>query len=241
LDLGIIEASISGGNGNGSVDPNECNQVNLVVKNFGGSVASDVAAILASETPGVSVTQGYSRYANLAPEDAGTNSTPFLISTSPSFVCGTPIVIRLSLTFSSGTNSATFTLPNPNQTYIITQSTGASIVPGTDDIGNHSIVSLTTISLPFNYAFYGQTFSNATLFFSGSIQFVSGDFAIGCLPHPFLNYAILAFSDLLRTATPGSGIFTSVSGSAPHRIFTLNGVSPTSQTLFLPAKIKASR
>ena len=177
--------------------------------------------MLSSETPGVSIIRGDSRYANLAPENTGTNSVPFLISTSPSFICGTPVVVRLNLTYSGGTNTATFTLPNANQTYMITQSTGASIVPGTNDIGNHAFTTLTTISLPFPYSFYGQTFSNATLFFSGSIQFVSGDFAIGCLPHPFLNYAILAFSDALRTDTSGSGIFTSISDTAPHRIFNI--------------------
>src|SRR5262249_43340661 len=153
-----------------------------------------------SDTPGVSVIQGYSKYANLAPEDTGTNSTPFLISTSPSFVCGTPAVVSLSLTFSGGTDAATFTLRNTNQTYTVTQSTGASIVPGTNNIGNHVFPpTLTTISLPFPYSFYGQTFSNATLLGNGSLQFVSGDFAIGCVPNPFLNYAILAFSDALRT------------------------------------------
>src|SRR5262249_11897883 len=157
---------------------------NLTVKNIGGRVASDVAAVLTSETPGVSVIQGHSKYANLAPEGTGTNSTPFLISTSPSFVCGTPVVVTLSLTFSGGTSTATFTLPNTNQTYIVTQSMGASIVPGTNDIGNHVLPTLTTISLPFPYSFYGQTFSNATLMGSGSIQFVSGDFGSGCVPHP---------------------------------------------------------
>jgi len=47
-------------------------------------------------------------------------------------------------------------------------------VPGTNDIGNHAITTVTTISLPFNYSFYGQTFSNANVYGNGNIQFLSG-------------------------------------------------------------------
>ena len=167
----------------------------------------------------MNIIQDQSKYADLAPDGLGTNSTPFQIRTSPSFVCGTPVVVRLNLTFSAGTDTASFILPSANNSYIITQSTGASIVPGDIDIGNHSIDSPTTVSLPFNYTFYGQTFGNANICPNGNIQFLSADWGIGCVPLTFFNDAILAFSDDLRTDTPGSGIFTSVSGSPPSRIF----------------------
>src|SRR4051794_35587881 len=37
--------------------------------------------------------------------------------------------------------------------YLITSSTGASIVPGTTDIGNHTDDGTTAIVLPFSFAF----------------------------------------------------------------------------------------
>src|SRR5205823_14623497 len=60
--------------------------------------------------------------------------------------------------------SATFT-PTPTPTPIpcagltIIQISG-SIVPGTVDIGNHGDDTVTTISLPFPFTLYGQTFTS---------------------------------------------------------------------------------
>jgi photosystem II stability/assembly factor-like uncharacterized protein len=224
-------SSITGGNGNGSVDPNECNQLDLVAQNFGGDTARNVTATLMSDTSGVTIIQGLSSYPDLGPGAVRTNGTPFRISTSPSFVCGTPVVVTLNLSFTGGTNTATFTLPSAKNGYSVTQSMGASIVPGDTDIGNHSngdiintLIPRTTVSLPFNYAFYGQTFSNVTISPNGNLQFLSGHEVGGyglCLPYSYFNSAIAAFLDDLRTDAPGSGIFTSVSGSMPNRIFNI--------------------
>src|SRR5262245_4201293 len=43
--------------------------------------------------------------------------------------------------------------------YVITQSSGASIVPGTTDTGNHSDDVISTIVLPFIYTLYGQNYN----------------------------------------------------------------------------------
>src|SRR5262249_61133693 len=57
VDLGVTASRISGGNGNGSVDPNECNPLNLVIQNFGETTARDVTGLLATDMPGVSIIQ----------------------------------------------------------------------------------------------------------------------------------------------------------------------------------------
>ena len=88
VDLTVSSVSVSGGNGNGAVDPNECNQINVVIQNSGETIAYDVTAELTTEAAGVSIIQPLSKYPDLEPGSAGRNAMPFWIGTSPSFVCG---------------------------------------------------------------------------------------------------------------------------------------------------------
>jgi hypothetical protein len=109
--------------------------------------------------------------------------------------------------------------------YTITQSTGATLVPGTTDIGNHCDDCTTTITLPFAYSLYGVSFTNANVSSNGTFQFGSNNatYINGCLPDATFNTTIFPFWDDLYTAdtAAGEGIFTSVSGSAPNRIFNI--------------------
>src|SRR5207302_874410 len=84
--------------------------------------------------------------------------------------------------------------------YLITTGTGA-IVPGTTDTGLHCIDCTTSITLPFAYTMYEQTFTTATISTKGNIQFVSNsvEWNNTCLPASVLNYAIMAHWDDLRT------------------------------------------
>ena len=211
-------ATVMGGNGNGMLDPNECNFLNLSVQNLGGGNASNVNATLTTSTPGVTVMQATSSYPELAPGNLATNATPFQISTSPAFGC-TPIALALTMTYSGGTNIVTYSFGGD----IFSQSSGVSIVPGTTDMGNHFDDGTTTIALPFNYTFSGQTFSNVTLSSNGNLQFLSSNAAYEntCLPYSGFNYAIVPFWDDLRTDRTDGGIFTSISGVAPDRIFNI--------------------
>ncbi len=110
----------------------------------------------------------------------------------------------------------------PQDHYTISQ-IGGSIVPGTTDIGNHIDDGVTTVALPFAYTLYGQVYNAVNLSSNGNAQFTTTDSAFSnvCLPWASHNYAIFPYWDDLRTDTAGSGIFTSVSGSAPNRIFNI--------------------
>ncbi len=123
----------------------------------------------------------------------------------------------------------TFT-PTPTvcTNYGFTTSTGASIAPGTTDIGNHGDDAATTINLPFAYSLYGQSFSAASVNSNGTLQFTGSTtaFSNACLPTTTLNNAIAANWDDLETTstltcTGGCGVFTSVSGAVPNRIFNI--------------------
>ena len=138
-------------------------------------------------------------------------------------MCGAPLNLDLALSYAGGSDLVLFNPPVGSTGYTITTSTGAAIVPGTTDFGNHADDGTTTIFLPFSFTFYGQTFSSATLSSNGNLQFNTANTAYGnaCLPATGFTDAIFPHWDDLRTDTAGSGIFTSISGVAPSRIFNI--------------------
>jgi hypothetical protein len=140
---------------------------------------------------------------------------------------------------------------NPNQTftgrytvqscqYVITQGTDR-IVPGDTDIGNHCDGCDTFIPLPFDFQLYGTTYTEVNVSDNGRLDFVNvnepGGYITACLPAPpgyftGLPYdnTIFALWQDMRTDvvgdgcdsfSSGCGIFTSVTGSAPNRIFNI--------------------
>ena len=112
------------------------------------------------------------------------------------------------------------------------------IVAGTTDTGNHCDDCDTVVALPFSFQLYNQTFSSVNVNSNGRLDFVTvnepGGFTTSCLPAP-PNVGPYAFTIFglwhdLRTDTGlsgcstwanGCGIFTSVSGTAPFRIFNI--------------------
>jgi hypothetical protein len=121
--------------------------------------------------------------------------------------------------------------PSPTATATATPCTGqytiaqigGAIVPGTTDIGNHGDDTVTTIALPFSFTLYNQTFTSINLSSNGNAQFVTTDaaFTNQCLPWTTHNYTIFPYWDDLYLVNSGFGIFTSISGTAPNRIFNI--------------------
>ena len=138
--------------------------------------------------------------------------------------CSTQFECGIANSLSSGlrlTFNATPAPPAPT-TYTFSQSTGASIVPGTTDTGNHCDDCTTPITLPFAYTLYDQTFTTARVSSNGNLQFAGSNASLGgCLPQFGFSYSIFAFYEDLLTCcnAPPNGVFTSVSGTAPNRIF----------------------
>src|SRR5207253_11249396 len=90
------------GNNNGIVNRAECVLVNLGVKNNGCASESAISATLTTTTAGVTVVDANSTYPDLVIDQSGTNATPFKISVSDTFGCGTEIALSLNLTYASG-------------------------------------------------------------------------------------------------------------------------------------------
>src|ERR1051326_134774 len=107
----ITSSTISGGNGDGVINVDECNSLVVGLSNLGCLGASGVSAVLASSTPGVTVEQPNSPVANI-PIGGNVNTlVPFEFSTAPGFVCETTINFTLTLTTSQGVFVLNFTKP----------------------------------------------------------------------------------------------------------------------------------
>jgi hypothetical protein len=129
--------------------------------------------------------------------------------------------------------SGTYTVEGcPPQNHYDVAQIGGSIVPGTTDTGNHTDDGTTFVPIPFSYTLYDQTFNGVNVSSNGNAQFTTTDIAYSnvCLPWTTHDYTVLPYWDDQRTdANPGCssfpggtcGIFTSVTGSAPNRIFNI--------------------
>ena len=80
-----------------------------------------------------------------------------------------------------------------------------------------------TVALPFPFTLYDQSFTSINLSSNGNAQFVTIDttFSNQCLPWLTHNYTIYPYWDDLYLVNSGFGIFTSISGTAPNRIFNI--------------------
>lgn len=113
--LQVDHVILSGGNGNGAIDVNECNQLDVILKNNSAVAATGVSVRLTTTNRGVAFGNKFANYGSVAVGEMSTNQIPFSISTSPDFICGTPIRVTVTiksdqvtststLTFTSGTN-----------------------------------------------------------------------------------------------------------------------------------------
>jgi hypothetical protein len=214
-------STVTGGEGNGLINPNDCSLLTLLVQNIGQGTVTATNATLSTSTPGVTISQPASTYPAIGSGAVVTNATPFQITTSPAFVCGTPVVVSLALTTTGGSSTVDFVLPSGN-VYTIAQTSG-SIVPGVTDTGNHCDDCTTAINLPFAYSFYGQTFSNVTISSNGNLQFAGNNtaYANACPPQDGFDWTIFPFWQDLVTDGPSNGVYTSTSGTAPNQIFNI--------------------
>jgi Proprotein convertase P-domain len=99
---------IKSGNGNGALEPGECNDLFFELMNPGGNTVSNVTATLSSATPGLLVTQPYSTYPNIPASGAGTNLAAFQLSVLPSLACGDTAQVFLVV---SAADAGTFSIP----------------------------------------------------------------------------------------------------------------------------------
>ncbi len=210
---------VDSGNGNGEIDPGECNLLRIVLSNKIAGIVSGVSATLSSTTPGVSVMQPFSAYPNLPANGSRTNSTVFQISTSPSLPCGTNIDLLLKV--STATNGS-FTVPvtvftGPAGTSLRFNRTGDQAIPDPGTLDSTIVVS--GVASPIHHvtvSFYLSHTSDDNLDISlvgpdGTTVLLSSDNG-GALD----DYGI-SCADVDRTTFSDTGILPITSATAPFR------------------------
>lgn len=106
-------------------------------------------------------------------------------------------------------------------TYSFIETTG-TLVPGVSDAGNHCDDCYTPLVFPFPVMLYESLFTQAQVGSNGLLVFGTTPNAfpsVPCQPVFGATYTIFPYWDDLRTDTAGSGVYTSVSGTAPNRHF----------------------
>ncbi len=99
------------GNGNGYPDPGETGvQLFVSLTNNGAATSTGINAVLSTTTPGVTVTQNTSAYPNIAAAGSAPNTTAYIISLSPTLVCGTVMQFNLAVTTAQGSYNFPFTI-----------------------------------------------------------------------------------------------------------------------------------
>jgi photosystem II stability/assembly factor-like uncharacterized protein len=108
--------------------------------------------------------------------------------------------------------------------YTFTETTGVTLVPGTTNIGHYGFGE-TEITLPFPFRLYDRTFTTAKVGTFGYLKFGVNYIpeVNECLPAGQPDMMIMPYwDDIFISSEPGGwGVFTSISGSAPNRIFNI--------------------
>jgi hypothetical protein len=154
--------------------------------------------------------------------------TPSLTPTGPA--TNTRTATRTFTSTRTSTPTATIVPCGAGSNYLITQSTG-SITPGVTRVdGTGCDDCLTTIALPFGFNLYDRTFTSVQASSNGQLDFLLGDASYDntCLPDTLASYAIFPhWDDMTTEANVGCsghsggscGIYTTVAGTAPNRVF----------------------
>ncbi|HKP53573.1 MAG TPA: SBBP repeat-containing protein [Chloroflexia bacterium] len=139
---------------------------------------------------------------------------------------GTPPTATITPTRTSTPTATACSVGTTN--YTITTSTGATVIPATQDVGLHCDDCATTVSLPFPFRLYDMQFNTVRVGSNGTMGFVANNnsWDVTCMPSQNFNYAILPYWQELHLdptggGCTGCGIYTLVQGSAPNRVFNI--------------------
>ena len=126
--------------------------------------------------------------------------------------------------------------------YTMTTSTGNTLVPGTTLVpGSQADDATVLITLPFTYSAYNTNYTQLRASTNGNLQFTTNNTAFSntCpLPNSAMGVAFFPHWDDQHTGrTASEGIYTSVSGVAPNRIFNIEWraeyFSPTTNAIVI--------
>ncbi|MBN2508250.1 MAG: autotransporter-associated beta strand repeat-containing protein [Verrucomicrobia bacterium] len=98
LPLDVAGAILTGGNGNGVVEPDECNLLVITLTNAAPVPVTGLSAQLSPATAGVFVSQASAVYPDVPSGGVAAHPLPFQFSTAPTFSCGMAVEMHLTVT-----------------------------------------------------------------------------------------------------------------------------------------------
>ena len=107
-NLTLGEVTVSEAGPNGAADPGEMVHLTVEIENLGTLAAESVSAVLSTSTPLVAVPQASSAYGDLPIGGSNANLVDFVIAIDPTFVCGDPIDLQLTVNYAEATAATTF-------------------------------------------------------------------------------------------------------------------------------------
>lgn len=113
--LSILTYSILGADHNGIIDANECNTLQVTVRNTGNAPATNVTGALwraDDSLPVIPIPQGNSTFPTIQAGGSATNYVPFEFRTTQYFVCGTTVPLVLTIVCNEGVFDIPVNLPS---------------------------------------------------------------------------------------------------------------------------------
>src|SRR4051812_25407938 len=83
--------------------------------------------------------------------------------------------------------------PAGAQSYYFLRFTGATVVPGTTDTGNHCDDCVTAVAVPFPVNLYGTSFNTANVSSNGNLQFATNNIGFAQIPLPAPGFTSAIF------------------------------------------------
>lgn len=141
----VLTNQIVNGNGNGQIDPNECDSMFFVIQNISPITATSVQVSISTVTPGVTVVQSQANLPDIPSNGTVTNdATPFEISISPDFLCGTTVYLTLTFKCDQTTSTRVIALPTGTLGGVV-RFDNSTPVPITGANGGTSIINVSNV------------------------------------------------------------------------------------------------
>ncbi len=220
--------------GNGLLEPNECNTLNVPIVNNSANTATGITAVLTSNTPGITVNQGNSAYPDIIGGGGPVNNTtPFQVSVDNTVACYTQASFTLTVSFTGGGGGSpivkNFSLPIgiPGNAYTFTSGTGTIPTGGVLVGGSQADDAAVSIPLPSGWtsSIYDVPVTSLSASTNGMLTAnatASTTFTNAVLPANVGGVGQTMFpywDDMIMTTARSvdAGIFTNTVGSAPNR------------------------
>jgi autotransporter-associated beta strand protein len=147
LPLRVASTRIEAGNGNGRIDPDECDNLIVAIENTSALPLNGVTARLEALDPRIAVTQAESLYGDIPGLVSRTNRTAFQIRIASGYPCGSAVDLHLVI---QSANHGPFALPvrllagSPGAFQTVDSTDVPRVIP---DLG----VAQSTINWPNNF------------------------------------------------------------------------------------------